>query len=301
MLNVKTNAAQKRAAFRSDLASGRLLQMPGAYSPLVARQIEQLGFDGIYISGAALAADLGLPDIGLTTMSEVLQRGYQIQRSTNLPTLIDVDTGFGEPMSMARTIMELEHLGLSGCHLEDQINPKRCGHLDGKQVVDTNTMVKRIRAAVDARQDSNFLIMARTDAKAVEGLASAIERAQAYVDAGADAIFPEALHTPEDFSAFRNAIKVPLLANMTEFGKSPLLTKTELGNLGFNLVIYPVSTLRVAMKASETLLKEIQQQGSQAGQVASMQTRAELYDLLGYADFNQFDQSIFNFRLETSS
>lgn len=297
MLNITVDARQKRASFRQQLASGRLLQMPGAFSPLVARQIEQLGFDGVYISGAVLAADLGYPDIGLTTLTEVSQRGYQINRATNLPTLIDVDTGFGEPMSMARTIFELENLGLSGCHLEDQVNPKRCGHLDGKQLVDTGVMVKRIRAAVDSRRDDNFLIMARTDARATEGLEAAIERAKTYVAAGADAIFPEALADAGEFEAFRKAIGVPLLANMTEFGKSRLLDRRTLENLGFNLVIYPVSTLRSAMGASERLLKAIRDNGSQEAAVGDMQTRAELYELLQYPDYNRFDQSLFNFQV----
>lgn len=297
MLNIEVNAAQKRATFRQQLASGKLLQFPGAFSPLSARQIEQAGFEGVYISGAVLAADLGLPDIGLTTLTEVSQRGYQINRATNLPTLIDVDTGFGEPMSMARTIFELEQLGLSGCHLEDQVNPKRCGHLDNKQIVDTDTMVKRIRAAVDARRDSNFVIMARTDAKASEGLDAAITRAKAYVDAGADAIFPEALYNQQEFETFRRAIDVPLLANMTEFGKSRLLTYRELESLGYNLVIYPVSTLRAAMGAGERLLREIRIGGTQEPAVAAMQNRSDLYELLQYPDYNRFDQSIFNFQV----
>ncbi len=301
MLNINVSAQQKRQNFRQALNSGRLLQLPGAFSPLSARQIEANGFDGVYISGAVLAADLGLPDIGLTTLSEVSQRGYQISRSTNLPSLIDVDTGFGEPMNMLRSIFELEQLGISGCHLEDQVNPKRCGHLDGKQVVSTETMVQRIKAAVDGRQDSNFLIMARTDAKACEGLDAAIERARAYVDTGADAIFPEALYNEEEFEAFRKAIDVPLLANMTEFGKSELLSKQQLEDLGFNLVIYPVSTLRSAMGAGQRLLDAIKETGSQKPVVDQMQTRADLYELLQYPEFNQFDQSIFNFKVSDNA
>ncbi|PHS75501.1 MAG: methylisocitrate lyase [Porticoccus sp.] len=301
MLNITQSASAKREAFRQELASGRLLQLPGAFSPLGARQIEQFGFDGVYISGAVLAAELGLPDIGLTTLTEVTQRGYQINRATNLPTLIDVDTGFGEPMNMARTIFELENLGLSGCHLEDQVNPKRCGHLDGKQLVNTQTMVRRVRAAVDTRRDSNFLIMARTDARASEGLESAINRAKAYLDAGADAIFPEALADEREFEAFRKAIDAPLLANMTEFGKSRLMSREELANLGVNLVIYPVSALRSAMGASHRLLQTIRKEGSQLSVVDQMQTRAELYELLDYADYNRLDQSLFNFRVADSA
>lgn len=297
VLNVSNNAQQKRLLFKQQLESGRLLQLPGAFSPLSARQIEQLGFDGVYISGAVLAADLGLPDIGLTTLTEVSQRGAQICRVSNLPALIDADTGFGEPMNTARTVFELDNAGLSGCHLEDQMNPKRCGHLDHKQLVDVQTMVKRIRAAVDARRDSNFLIMARTDARNSEGLTGAIERARAYIDAGADAIFPEALLNETEFARFRAAIDKPLLANMTEFGKSPLLDKTTLENLGFNLVIYPVSTLRSAMGSSYRLLQAIKHNGDQTSVIDQMQTRAELYELLQYAQYNRFDQSVFNFTI----
>jgi len=193
MLYASTPAAEKRRLFRGRLASGELLRFPGAFNPLSARLIEQKGFEGVYISGAVLSADLGLPDIGLTTLTEVAGRGQQIARMTELPAIIDADTGFGEPMNVARTIQTLEDAGLAGTHIEDQINPKRCGHLDGKSVVDEDTAVKRIRAAVDARRDQNFLIMARTDVRAVEGLDAAIDRAKALVDAGADAIFPEAL------------------------------------------------------------------------------------------------------------
>src|SRR5690606_25426381 len=195
-------------------------------NPLSARLIEQKGFDGVYISGAVLSADLGLPDIGLTTLTEVAGRGKQIARMTDLPAIIDADTGFGEPMNVARTIQELEDAGLVGTHIEDQINPKRCGHLDGKSVVDEDTAIKRIRAAVDARRDDNFLIMARTDIRAVDGLDAAIDRAKKLVDAGADAIFPEAMRDLSEFEAVRNAVDVPILANMTEFGKSELFTSS---------------------------------------------------------------------------
>ena len=193
MLYATTPAAEKRRILRERLAAGELLRFPGAFNPLSARLIEQKGFEGVYISGAVLSADLGLPDIGLTTLTEVAGRGQQIARTTELPAIIDADTGFGEPMNVARTIQTLEDAGIAGTHIEDQVNPKRCGHLDGKQVVDENTALKRIRAAVDARRDPNFLIMARTDIRAVEGLGAAIDRAKALVDAGADAIFPEAM------------------------------------------------------------------------------------------------------------
>jgi methylisocitrate lyase len=297
MLKVTNSPTDKRKRLREALASGGLMRMPGAMSPLVAMVIEEQGFDGVYISGAVLSADLGLPDIGLTTLSEVAGRGHQIARATNLPSIIDVDTGFGEPMNIARTILTLEDLGLAGCHLEDQINPKRCGHLDGKNVVDTAEMVRKVRAAIEARRDGDFLIMARTDARAIEGLEAAIERAKAYVDAGADAIFPEAMQNAAEFEAFRKAIGVPLLANMTEFGKSELLDADTLANIGINIVIYPVTSLRLAMGAVETGLAEIRRTGTQAGIVDRMQTRARLYELIGYEDFNRFDTGIFNFKL----
>ena len=297
MLTGKNSASKKRQDFRAALKSGKLLRFPGAFSPLVAMAIQRHGFDGVYVSGAALSADLGLPDIGLTTLSEVAARGGAIARATDLPALIDADTGFGEPLNMARTIQTLEEAGLCGCHLEDQVNPKRCGHLDGKSLVTTQAMVEKIRAAVGARRDGNFLIMARTDARASEGLDGSIARAKAYVDAGADAIFPEALADEGEFEKFRKAIKVPLLANMTEFGKSKLLTAKQLSDLGFNIVIYPVTTLRLAMKAIEDGLATIKSEGTQESVVGKMQTRAELYDLLRYEDYAKFDKDVFNFKL----
>jgi methylisocitrate lyase len=291
-------AAQKRAKFRSGLESGRLLRFPGAFSPLVAKLVAELRFDGVYVSGAVLSADLGLPDIGLTTLTEVSSRGAQIAAATDLPTLIDADTGFGEPMSAARTVTVLEDAGLAGCHLEDQINPKRCGHLDGKAVVPTNEMVKRLRAAVSARRDPNFIICARTDAAGIEGIPAAIDRAKTYADAGADLIFTEALYTPAEFEQFREAVDTPLLANMTEFGKSELLTASQLSEIGYNVVIYPVTTLRLAMYAVEVGLREITNTGTQSGLLDRMQHRSRLYELLRYADYNQFDSDIYNFTLE---
>jgi methylisocitrate lyase len=212
-----------------------------------------------------------------------------------LPTLIDADTGFGEPMSAARTITLLEDAGLAGCHLEDQVNPKRCGHLDGKAVVPAADMVKRLRAAVAARRDPNFVICARTDAAGIEGIDAAIDRALAYADAGADLIFTEALTGLADFEKFRAAVDIPLLANMTEFGKSELLTTSQLTDLGYNVVIYPVTTLRLAMFAVENGLREIDAKGTQSGLIDQMQHRKRLYELLRYADYNQFDDAIFNF------
>ncbi|MCV7355177.1 methylisocitrate lyase [Mycolicibacterium fluoranthenivorans] len=298
LLGAATSAADKRTRFRDALNSGRLQRFPGAFSPLVAKLVADIGFDGVYVSGAVLSADLGLPDIGLTTLTEVTGRGAQIASATDLPTLVDADTGFGEPMNVARTVTLVEEAGLAGLHLEDQVNPKRCGHLDGKAVVDIATMVKRLRAAVAARRDPHFVICARTDAAGIEGIPAAIERAKAYADAGADLIFTEALHTPADFEQFRAAVATPLLANMTEFGKSPLLTASQLAEIGYNAVLYPVTTLRLAMHAVEAGLREIESTGTQSGLVDHMQHRSRLYELLRYAEYNQFDSDIFNFSLQ---
>ncbi len=298
MLFPEITAAEKRKNFRKALAAGKLLQFPGSYSPLVSMMIEKKGFHGVYISGSVLSNDLGYPDIGLTTLSEVSQRGRQIARTTKLPAIIDADTGWGEPMNVTRTIQEFIDLGLAGCHLEDQMNPKRCGHLDNKSIVPVEDMVKKIKAGVTGKKlDSNFLIIARTDARASEGLEKAIDRAKAYVDAGAEMIFPEALQTEKEFEAIRKAISVPLLANMTEFGKGKLYTTTELSDLGYNMVIYPVTTFRLAMGNTEKGLDILLRDGSQTNAIDLMQTRQQLYDLTRYQDYNEFDQSLFNFKL----
>lgn len=298
MLYAKTTAAQKRRILRERLASGELLRFPGAFNPLSARMVEQKGFEGVYISGAVLSADLGLPDIGLTTLTEVAARGQQIARMTELPAIIDADTGFGEPMNVARTIQTLEDAGLAGTHIEDQINPKRCGHLDGKTVVDEDTAVKRIRAAVDARRDPNFLIMARTDIRGVEDLPAAIDRAKALVDAGADAIFPEAMRDLGEFEAMSKALDVPILANMTEFGKSELFSTEQLRSAGVNIVIWPVSMLRIAMGATSRALDTLNEEGHLKSKLDEMQHRADLYELIDYESYNHFDTSVFNFQIE---
>ena len=297
MLYSKKTAEEKRRDLRAMLVPGAARQFPGAFNPLSARLIEEKKFDGVYISGAVLANDLGLPDIGMTTLTEVAARGGQIARMTGLPCLIDADTGFGEPMNVARTIQELENAGLAGCHIEDQFNPKRCGHLDGKNMVDLDTAVKRIAAAADARRDPNFLIMARTDIRAVEGLAVAIDRAKALVDAGADAIFPEAMKDVSEFEAVCKAVNVPVLANMTEFGKSDLFTRDALAGAGVAMIIYPVTLLRSAMGAAERVLDAISADGTQEAAVPDMLTRARLYELVDYEAYNQFDTGIFNFQV----
>lgn len=302
MLYSTLTAEQKRKNLRATLAEGGAAQFPGAFTPLTARLIEEKGFPGVYISGAVLANELGLPDVGLTTLTEVAARGGQIARLTDLPCIIDADTGFGEPMNVARTVQELEDAGLAGCHIEDQFNPKRCGHLDGKNMVDLETAVKRIRAAVDARRDPNFLIMARTDLRAVEGLDAAIARMKALVEAGADAIFPEALKDLGEFETVCRELKplgVPVLANMTEFGKSELFTRDQLAGAGVAMVIYPVTLLRSSMGASERVLDAIRTEGTQQSQVDQMLTRARLYELVDYEAYNQFDTGIFNFEVPT--
>ncbi|WP_026378650.1 methylisocitrate lyase [Agromyces italicus] len=295
MLYSSLPAHEKRRLFRERLATGQIMRFPGAFNPLSAKLIGERGFEGVYISGAVLSADLGLPDIGLTTLTEVAGRGRQIARMTELPAIIDADTGFGEPMNVARTVQEMEDAGLAGLHIEDQVNPKRCGHLDGKQVVDDETALRRIRAAVDARRDPNFLVMARTDIAAVDGLEAAVDRAKALVDAGADAIFPEAMRSLEEFAAIRAAVDVPLLANMTEFGKSELFTVQQLADVGMNIVIWPVSLLRLAMGSAMRGLDELEASGSLTARLGEMQHRTELYDLIDYEGYNHFDTSIFNF------
>lgn len=296
MLHTTTTAAERRAAFRAGLSAPGLLRLPGAPNPLGARMIESAGFDGVYVSGAVVSADLGLPDVGLTTLSEVAARTQQIARVTDLPVLVDADTGFGEPLSAARTVQALEDSGAAGCHLEDQQNPKRCGHLEGKALRPPEDMVRTVTAAVRARRDPDFVVCARTDAAAVEGLDAATERAKAYVDAGADMIFAEAMAGPADIAAFRAAIDVPLLVNMTEFGRSELLTAATLTDLGVDVVIYPVTLLRLAMGAVADGLRVLADDGTQAGLLDRMQTREQLYEVLDYDSYAAFDESVAGFR-----
>jgi len=248
----KKSVSEKRSDFVKKLQSKKLLRFPGAYNPLCAKLIAEIGFDGVYISGGVMSNDLGLPDIGLTTMDKVSYRSGQIARVTDLPTIVDIDTGFG---NCKQTIEEFENKGLAGCHLEDQIAEKRCGHLDNKELISKDEMVKKIKVCVASRKDKNFLIIARTDANSVEGLDKTLERIKAYEDAGADMIFPEAMKDESEFEKVRKISNGYLLANMTEFGKSKLLDKTQLENMGYNLVIYPVSTQRLAMQNVEIGLK----------------------------------------------
>jgi methylisocitrate lyase len=291
----KKTISQKRSDFVKELQSKKLLRFPGAYNPLCAKLIAEIGFDGIYISGGVMSNDLGLPDIGLTTLDQVSYRSGQIARITDLPTIVDIDTGFG---NCKKTIEEFEKKGLAGCHLEDQIAEKRCGHLDNKELISIDEMVKKIKECVGSRKDKNFLIIARTDANSVEGLDKTLDRIKAYEDAGADMIFPEAMKDEKEFEKVRKTSKKYLLANMTEFGKSKLLNKSELENLGYNVVIYPVTTQRLAMKNVEDGLKSIFESGDQNNILNKMQTRKRLYELVEYEKYNTPDKKITDFSTE---
>jgi len=257
--------------------------MPGVPNAAMARLVERAGFDAVYISGAGMAnATAGVPDIGLLTCTEVAQLAGYVADAVKIPAIVDADTGFGGAENVARTIRELEQAGLAGCHIEDQEFPKRCGHLAGKEVVDVDEMLGKIKAAVQARRDRTFFIIARTDARAVENFDGTVKRARSYVEAGADGIFPEALQSAEEFKAFAREVKAPLLANMTEFGKSPLLSFQELSEFGYRMVIFPMSAFRISMKASEEFLRDLKHAGTQSGWLDKMQTRRELYELLDY-------------------
>ncbi len=257
--------------------------MPGVFNAAMARMVERAGFDAVYISGAGLCnATAGMPDVGLLTLSEVAQLAGYAARAVKIPAIVDADTGFGGPENAARTVEELERAGLAGCHIEDQEFPKRCGHLAGKSLVEIEDMNEKIAAAAAAKQNKDFLLIARTDARGVENFAKAVERAHSYLAAGADAIFPEALQNEQEFREFAREVKAPLLANMTEFGKSPLLSSGQLAEFGYRMVIYPQTAFRVSMFAAGRMLRDLKASGTQADWVDRMQTRQELYDLLGY-------------------
>ena len=285
----KKKITEKRSDLVKKLQSKKLLRFPGAYNPLCAKLIAEIGFDGVYISGGVMSNDLGLPDIGLTTLDQVSYRSGQIARVTDLPTIVDVDTGFG---SCKKTIEQFENKGLAGCHLEDQIAEKRCGHLDNKELVTKEEMVKKIQESVKARKDNNFLIIARTDANSVEGLDKTLDRIKAYEDAGADMIFPEAMKDEKEFEKVRKVSKGFLLANMTEFGRTPYITGQQFQDMGYKIVIWPVSQLRVALKAMEELYETIKTEDGTKSQEPKMKTREELYDLINYFDYEALDKSI---------
>jgi methylisocitrate lyase len=272
----------KSKRLRELIAQGAVM-MPGVPNAAMARQVEQAGFDAVYVSGAGMInSTAGMPDIGLLSRDEVVRLASYVAQSVRIPAIVDADTGFGEGEEVAKTIRELEKAGLAGCHIEDQEFPKRCGHLAGKTIVDLKAMVARIKAAVAARGDKDFLIIARTDARGVEGFDRAVERAGEYLAAGADAVFPEALESADEFRDFAKQVKAPLLANMTEFGKSPLLSFQELSDFGYRMVIFPQSAFRVSMKASGEFLRDLKKRGTQSDWADKMQTREELYELLDY-------------------
>ncbi len=292
---VEKDLTQKRIDLDTKLKSNKILRVPGAYNPLTAKLIEEIGYDAVYVSGGVMANDLGFPDIGLTTLQDVSTRSYLISRVTNLPTIVDIDTGF---KSCKETIETFEEFGVAAVHLEDQIEQKRCGHLDNKELISKDKMVSKIKECVSAKKDKNFKIIARSDAKSVEGIDSMIDRCKAYVDAGAEIIFPEALKDESEFELVRKSLDCYLLANMTEFGKSKLLNYTQLQDLGYNIVIYPVSTQRLAMKNVEDGLRAIFSDGHQNNIIDKMQTRKRLYDLVEYEKYNSLDEKIYNFKTD---
>jgi methylisocitrate lyase len=269
------------------------IQIPGVFNALVARMAERLGFSAIYLSGGALSAAAGVPDVGLLTATEFVAEARTIAQASALPLLCDADTGFGEALNVERTVRLFEGAGVAGIHLEDQEMPKRCGHLSGKSLVAPEEMAAKIRAAVAARRDPDFVVIARTDARGVGDFAEAVRRARLYVDAGADGIFPEALETAEEFAGFAREVRAPLLANMTEFGKSPNLDFAKLGDLGYRMVLYPLTAFRAALRAARDTLAEIRQKGHQRDLLPQVLTRAELYDLLSYAGYEARDRSYF--------
>lgn len=284
-----TPGTRLRAAWATET-----IPVPGVFNALVARMAERLGFRAIYLSGAALSASLGLPDIGLVSVTEFVEEARRITAATSLPLLCDADTGFGEAMNVERTVRLFEAAGTAGIHLEDQQLPKRCGHLSGKQLVEPAVMVAKLKAACAARRDRDFVLIARTDARGVTGFDDALRRAQLYVQAGADAIFPEALESEAEFRAFAAALPgVPLLANMTEFGKGPLLDRATLAAMGYRMVLYPVTLFRSALRAAEQTLQDIRAKGHQRDRLPHMLTRAELYDLLGYTGYEDRDRTYF--------
>ena len=292
---IEKEPKQKRLDFNEKLKSNKILRVPGAYNPLTAKLIEEIGYDAVYVSGGVMANDLGFPDIGLTTLQDVSTRSYLISRVTNLPTIVDIDTGF---KSCKETIEIFEQFGITGVHLEDQIERKRCGHLDNKELISKDKMVSKIKECVSAKKDKNFKIIARSDANSVEGIDSMIDRCKAYVNAGAEVIFPEALKDEKEFELVRKSLDCYLLANMTEFGKSKLLNYKQLEDLGYNIVIYPVSTQRLAMKNVEDGLRAIFADGHQNNIIDKMQTRKRLYDLVEYEKYNALDEKIYNFNTD---
>jgi len=270
-----------------------IIVMPGAFNGISAKLIEKAGFEAIYISGAGLANGVAaMPDIGLLTMNEVQTQAGYIVNAVNIPCIVDGDTGFGEVVNVVRMVKGFENMGAAGVHIEDQELPKKCGHLSGKILVSPRTMAEKIASAVEARKDPDFQIIARTDARGVEGIKKAIERANIYLDAGADIIFPEALESKEEFIAFKKEVNAPLLANMTEFGKTPLISVNQFEEMGYSIVIFPLTAFRVMLKTVQDTLKKLKTEGTQEGLIEEMLTRKELYRLIGYDDYEDADNKI---------
>ena len=285
------------ARFRAALDAERPLQIVGAINAYTALLAERAGFRALYLSGAGVAnASFGLPDLAMTTLNDVCDDVRRIAGATRLPLLVDADTGWGSAFMIGRTIRELTRAGAAGCHIEDQVAIKRCGHRPGKALVDSGEMVDRIKAAVDGRDDEHFVIMARTDAHAVEGQRAALDRAAAYVDAGADMIFAEALTSLDEYREFTAAVAVPVLANLTEFGKTPLFTTTEMADAGVRMTLYPLSAFRAMSRAELAFYETLRADGTQEASVGSMQTRAELYDVLGYQAYEDKLDELFEDR-----
>lgn len=281
--------------FRVALENNKPLQIVGTINAYCAMMAQQLGHQAIYLSGGGVAnASYGLPDLGMTSLNDVIADVQRITNASNVPLLVDIDTGWGGAFNIAKTIRDMEKAGAAAVHIEDQVAQKRCGHRPNKEIVSTVEMVDRIKAAVDARIDSDFFIMARTDSFAQEGLEAAIERAKAYVIAGADGIFAEAIKTKEHYEAFSTALNVPILANITEFGQTELWNKTQLGEWGCAMVLYPLSAFRAMNKAAESVYKTLLSDGDQKAEIANMQTRMDLYDYLGYHDYEQKLDSLFS-------
>ena len=277
-----------------DASADVTIQVPGAFNALVGKLAEQAGFDAVYLSGAALSAGvLAMPDVGLFTLTELVQQTTYLTRAIEIPVIVDADTGFGGPLNVERTVIELEAAGAAGIQLEDQQSPKRCGHLSGKTLIDVDEMCAKLRAAVKARKNADLVLIARTDARGVTDIEDALGRARQYLAAGADWIFPEALADAGEFRRFADEIEAPLVANMTEFGKSPLLSLDELAEMGYAAVLYPVTLMRVAMKAVEAALATIDADGNQLELLDLMQSRQELYDLIDYTDYEARDREFF--------
>jgi methylisocitrate lyase len=295
LIEKSISQSELSARFRQLMQAPEILQMPGAHDGLTAQIARNVGFSALYLSGAAYTASRGLPDLGIIYSDEVAARARDLIRAAHLPLLVDIDTGFGGVLNATRTAREMVEAGVAAVQMEDQELPKKCGHLNGKKLVSAEEMAQKIRAIKEAAP--SLIVIARTDAKASEGIESAIERANFYVQSGADGIFPEALISEEEFRQFREKVDAPLLANMTEFGKTPYFTASQFESWGYQMVIFPVTSLRVAAKACQKVFEEIYERGTQKDALDQMQTRQELYETIGYFDYEKRDQNIAETRL----